>query len=232
MLNDRELLRAHVAALFTQDPIGHLIRVNLPGGKPAPRFFLGRTLQGSEWWYRHDLSEEVVRGLDAACALLSDARELEESATLAAPFLALLAATAPIQQVCSGPAFRFPTRLEASSSSIPITAANAEVLRPHLEAWSDDVARGETLHGVLAGGIAVSVCASVRHTPLADEAGVETASPFRGQGYAVPAVRAWAAAVRQAGRVPLYSTSWSNHASRALARKLGLIQFASDVHIT
>lgn len=232
MLNDRALLRAHVEALFTRDATGRLIRVNAPGGGPAPRFFLGRTRQGSEWWYRHDVPEEVVRGLDAASAMLPDDAELGESAALAAPFRTLLEHTAPIQDICSGLAFRFSDRLDVSPSILPITAGNADVLRPHLEAWCEDVARGQTLYGMLVGGVAVSVCASVRHTLIANEAGVETAAAFRGHGYAVPAVFAWAAAVRKAGRVPLYSTSWSNHASLALARKLGLIQFANDLHIT
>jgi hypothetical protein len=38
--------------------------------------------------------------------------------------------------------------------------------------------------------------------------------------------------VRQSGAVPLYSTSWSNEASRHLATKLELIHFGSDLHIT
>jgi mono/diheme cytochrome c family protein len=66
----------------------------------------------------------------------------------------------------------------------------------------------------------------------AHEAGVETAASCRGRGYAAPVVAAWARAVRDVGRVPLYSTSWRNEASRAVARKLGLVCFGSDLHIT
>jgi len=232
MLNNRALLRAHVDALFTQSPTGRLIAVNEPGGKAAPRFFLGRTPQGSESWYRNDLPNDIVKGLTAACSMVASGMDLGEPAQFAVPFVALLEQTAPIQTIWSGPAFRFPDRMEPSASIVAINSANAAVLRPHLGAWYEDAARGETLYGVMVGGVAVAVCASVRRTAMADEAGVETAPEFRGQGYAAPAVCAWAAAVRSAGREPLYSTSWRNTAALALARKLGLVQFASDLHIT
>jgi RimJ/RimL family protein N-acetyltransferase len=79
---------------------------------------------------------------------------------------------------------------------------------------------------------AVAVCGSVRITARAHEAGVETSLPHRGHGYAAQTTAAWAKAVRALGVEPLYSTSWDNAASRAVARKLGLIHFCNDLHLT
>lgn len=36
--------------------------------------------------------------------------------------------------------------------------------------------------------------------------------------------------MRELDRVPLYSTSWENRPSRALAKRLGLIEFGSPAH--
>jgi predicted GNAT family acetyltransferase len=63
---------------------------------------------------------------------------------------------------------------------------------------------------------------------MAAEAGVETDAAFRGLGFAARVTAAWALAIRASGRIPLYSTSWSNTASLAVARKLGLTQYATD----
>jgi predicted GNAT family acetyltransferase len=106
------------------------------------------------------------------------------------------------------------------------------VLSPSLEPWLDDVAAEVPMAGVVLDGHAVSVCCSVRISAAADEAGVETHADFRGRGYALAAVAAWSEAVRSLGRIPLYSTSWDNAASRQVAAKLGLIQYGSVVHIT
>ena len=48
-----------------------------------------------------------------------------------------------------------------------------------------------------------------------------------GSGLAVRAAAAWVSAVRASGRIPLYSTSWHNTASLAVARKLGLMIYAN-----
>jgi RimJ/RimL family protein N-acetyltransferase len=81
-------------------------------------------------------------------------------------------------------------------------------------------------------GRAVSVCRSVRITPAAHEAGVETLPRFRGRGYAPDVTAGWARLVRSAGAEPLYSTSWENNASRAVAKKLCLVQYAADFQLS
>jgi len=78
---------------------------------------------------------------------------------------------------------------------------------------------------------AVSLCFSARLTERAAEAGVQTLEAYRGRGYAPAAVIAWAHAIRATGQIPLYSTSWDNRASQAVARKLGLVQYGVDLSL-
>jgi RimJ/RimL family protein N-acetyltransferase len=229
---DLALMRMHIGALYTHDPAGRIVRVNEPGGTDAPRFFLGRTVEGIEWRVRHDVEPELVESLAAACGA-----ERSRAGSLSPPtdttrYLELLARFAPVQHTEAGPAYRFPSELRPGPDPIVVTSWNVEVLRPHLEAWLGDVGRCDPMLVCLHAGRAIAICASVRITDVAHEAGVETAPDFRGRGYATQVVSAWARAVRGMGRIPLYSTSWRNDASRAVARSLGLLQFGADLHIT
>jgi len=76
-------------------------------------------------------------------------------------------------------------------------------------------------------GAPISICFCSRVSEVAAEAGVETAPECRGRGFAGLATAAWAAAIQASGRTPIYSTSWSNGPSLAVARKLGLVACAS-----
>lgn len=129
-------------------------------------------------------------------------------------------------------------------------AAPLEPMRLHEEALytHDERSRIEAINGwdggapphiphrqpfvaVIEDGRAVAVCASVRITRAAHEAGVETVPRYRGRGHAVDAVAGWAEAVAKLGAVALYSTSWDNVASRRLAARLGLQVIGVDFHI-
>jgi hypothetical protein len=223
----------HVEALFTLDARGRLVTVNEPSGKPAPRFFLGRTAEGNGWWFRHDVSATTVRNLQALCrALPAGMAAGQPPDGFLAPFVAVLEREAPVTKIWQGPAFRFPDRLPESTQAVAISSANGDLLLPLLDSWHGDVERCQPMYAMVVGGLAVSLCASVRIAPAAHEAGVETAPEFRGLNYAGQAVAAWARAVRRLGARPLYSTSWSNAASRSVARKIGLIEFGVDYHVT
>ena len=78
----------------------------------------------------------------------------------------------------------------------------------------------------------MSVCRSVRITPAAHEAGVETLPAFRGRGYAPDVVAGWARVVQSLGAMPFYSTSWENTASQAVAKKRHLVPYGTDLHVT
>ena len=231
-MDHRELMRIHVEALFTRDNHGDIVRVNEPNGTVAPRFFLGRTTDGDMWWFRHDVAPDVRTELEAAIRHDNRQATALNSPIDPAPYEATLARYAPVERTEVGSAFSFPESLPQNAGATRVTDANAELLTLHLAPWLPDVRVSQPLFVVTCDGNAVSVCASVRQTSEAYEAGVETAVAYRRRGFAAPAVAAWAAAVREIGRVPLYSTSWQNTASQAVARKLALIQFGSDLHIT
>ena len=109
--------------------------------------------------------------------------------------------------------------------------ADATSLRPHYPYLADHLAELSPCAAVLRGGVAVTVCNSVRITLHACEAGLRTVPEARGHGHGPDAVRVWVAAVRGTGRIPLYSTSWDNVASRRVAAKVRAIQYAIDLSI-
>ena len=141
----------------------------------------------------------------------------------------MLAQDTPVQSVWEGPTYRFPRlgELPETPGTVLVTESNSNILLPHLEEWMEDIGEGRPVVAVFERGKAVSICSSVRMTGAAHEAGVETHPDFRGRGHATKAVAGWARAVREMGRIPLYSTSWKN----SVARKLGLVVYGATVHM-
>lgn|GEM_PF-437765 len=109
-----------------------------------------------------------------------------------------------------------------------MSQSNDYLLRDGLAPWRAEVPHQHPMVVAVQDGKAVSVCASVRKTATAHAAGVETLSEYRHQGHAAHAVIGWVMAVQHMGCIALYSTSWTNQASRRLAATGG--EGGSDAH--
>jgi RimJ/RimL family protein N-acetyltransferase len=140
---------------------------------------------------------------------------------------------APVAAEHRGPAYLLPEQLPHDDRAREVTAEKGSewlTAFPWLE---------EAFHALapvvvaFEAGQPAAVCHCPRgRTALAAEAGVETLEPFRGRGLATAAVACWARAVQRSGRLALYSTSWENAASRAVARRLAARPYGEDWHLT
>jgi RimJ/RimL family protein N-acetyltransferase len=223
----------HVRALFTHDARSRLLYVNETGGEvPAPRLFLGRTREGNLWRFRAELPETLVEELEALCVAEPVGQEFQRKPRHVEEYLRLLDSHAPVHRQWMGPAYHCTEYFEPSRPLLAVTETNAEMLRGGFEELAAELPDGRPFVALVEEGRAVSVCRSVRTTPAAHEAGVETLPAFRGKGYAQDVVAGWARFVHALGAVPLYSTSWENSASRAVAKRLRLHAFGADFHVT
>ncbi len=221
----------HVDALFRHDANGRIVIVNEPRGEPAPRFFFARSRAGNLWRLRHDLSEGTARRIDGLARAEPVDDELRAEPRNMEAFRALLGEDGELPLVDSGPAYRFPDQLPVPRGVTRLTLSDLHVLRSmatDLESTRREWPEREPRLAVIEDGVVVSIAYSARLTARAAEAGVETLEPYRGRGHATAVVAGWSHAVRATGRVALYSTSWDNLASQAVARKLGLIHYGTD----
>jgi hypothetical protein len=254
-LSDLELLELQIEALFTHDGAGRIGFVNEPGGDRAPRFFFGRTREGNLWRVRDDLPEGLVRRLGELVAGESVGEDLRAEPRQLAAFREVLGEHGAVESSYVGPAYRFPDEVPAPTIEVARLAyGDLHLLGRmgwNIHAEAEQFAAREPYLAVIADGAVVSVCFCARLTDRAAEAGLETLGAhrapagsttaatagletvdgYRGRGYGPAVTAAWARAIRDTGRVPLYSTSWDNLASQAVARKLGLVQYATDLSL-
>ena len=228
--SDLEMIRLQTEALFVHDANGKLLRINEPEINPAPRFFLGRSAGGNVWRTRFDLPDELVAELERLAADEPIVRDFRAAPQHEADYVALLEQHAPITGTNTGPAYALPA-LDPARDAVTITPENVSVLQTHFAWLVTTLADYVPVSAAVVDGVAVAVCFCSRITARVCEAGVFSEANSRGQGYATEAVRGWAAGVRATGKQPLYSTSWDNFASQAIARKLSAVQYGTDFSI-
>ncbi len=233
-VSDRELMKIQVEALFTQDENRHLRHINEPIGdrEPAPRFFIGYTNEGSICRFRHDLPDDVIAQLKEVTAAEPISVNSQRIPKNHRQFEDILQRHAPIERVWVGPAYRFPEHITPPTNVVRLSCEKAGLLKKGFAEMVPELNSSQPYLAIIEDSQAVSICRSVRVSSRAHEAGVDTRVGYRRRGYATSVVTAWALAVRALNCIPLYSTSWDNVASQSVARRLGLVQYGVDYHVT
>lgn len=227
-MQELELMRLHCDALYVQNDVLDIVCINDWLRRPAPVFWMGVTHGGIQWRFRDNVSSDIrvraERMIDQEphCVSAEQPRHHDAFRSL---FGMRSAIAGPTYWLSDMSAYRdHPTQR--------VSAANAYVLQgSELDAWIPDIPHQQPVFASLVRGRAVAVCASVRSTGAAHEAGVETLPHHRRAGHATAAVAAWARELLGAGIVPLYSTSWSNLASQRVASALGFEAFGWEYRI-
>ncbi|MFP6809367.1 MAG: hypothetical protein VB957_19600 [Pseudomonadales bacterium] len=222
-------------ALYRHDQQGHITATNEETCQPAPRFHLAKTEAGHVCRFRHDMPAQLAASLIELSS--SEPKSLTNLPKHEQEYIRLLKDHGKIENVWSGPTYWIPEDTQSgietseTTETIEITEKNASLLENGLHNWLPDIPHCRPLMTIVEDGQAVSICASVRTTALAHEAGLETLLAYRKQGHALSVVPAWANAVRTRGATPFYSTSWDNIASQRVAAKLNLKMYGVDFHV-
>lgn len=218
-----ERVKLHLETLFVLDAVGRIGSTREPRANSGPVFILVRSTDDCTWAIRTGVSEEVAGELNRLAREESPLSDLREDPLHADRYKSLLGG-----RVRSGPAFTFPQTIPQPPEVVLVE--DEQLLGRHFTGWfPGEMSAGRApVMAIMDDGYPVSVCFCARRSNVAAEAGVETASGFRGRGFGPRVTAAWTLAVRASGRIPLYSTDWSNEPSLALTRKLCLEVYAVD----
>ncbi len=187
---------------FVFDEDGRIVSTREPGPGRGPAFILVRGAESCAWAIHRDVAPEIAEELESLAREEPPISDLRTPPVHVERYVALVGG-----ELGSGPAFTFPEEI----TQLGETEIVDELwqLESHFTSWTaDEVPDASPIVAVFEGAHAVSVC------------------------FCATRAAAWALAMRASGRTPLYSTSWSNDASRAVARKLGLIPYATTWNLS
>jgi hypothetical protein len=140
---------------------------------------------------------------------------------------------APVKAEYRGPAYVLPDPLPDDPRAREVSADESSVWSEAFPWLADEFEAVAPVVIAFEAGQPAAICHSPRGcTAAAAEAGVETLEPFRDRGLATAAVACWARIIQRSGRLALYSTSWQNAASRAIARRLSARLYGENWHVS
>ncbi len=241
-MSDLEWMELHLRCLYHHDGNDRIVRTRQPNGWPSPLFHLGRTSLGNLWRFRDDLEPAAIRELARLAGKEGPLPEGHPPPERMEAIRSVLRSVAELVVEWRGPAFRFPSEIQAANPGpgplevVAVTAENQTLLEEPFADTIPELAERQPCIAAVEGGRAVSMCYAARPLEVKGcepcrvaEAGVETLPVYRGRGLGPRVVSAWGRAVREQGGEPVYSTSWDNKASCAVARKLGLVFYGEDL---
>jgi RimJ/RimL family protein N-acetyltransferase len=225
MLSDIKLMEYHLNVLFKHDSNNRMTLVNEPPYDAAPKIFIGVTKLSNLVRFSNFLDNSMIEKLDLI---------LEGNiGTNLVEVIKMFCNEHQFHHFWIGPAYVFPNINEkVRQNVIQVNYENKEMIKRYFPYTYEELDTKHPCFVKVVDNMPVSICCSARNTSKAAEASVFTFEDYRGRGYSTDVTLAWAAEVQKQGRIPLYSTSWDNFASQSLARKLNLIQFGTDIHIS
>ena len=211
---------------YVFDEDGRIVSTREPSPGRGPAFILVRGAMGCAWAIHASVEPVIAEEVESLAREEPPISDLRTPPVHSKRYVSLVGG-----ELRSGPAFTFPEEVAQHGDTEIVD--DLRQLEFHFTGWTaDEIPDASPIVAVLEDGHAVSVCFCARRAGFAAEAGLETAPPFRGLGLGPRVAAAWALAMRASGRTPLYSTAWSNAASLAVARKLGLIPYAATWNLS
>ena len=186
---------------------GLLIRIPGPDPDDIARVCVFRHEHGYVLYFRQDLPlafRERVQALGPHTAFSNPGA-----------IKAILDEHSPCDQVFAGQTYQFPDTLDPGM--YPDVIRLTEKDRPGARAPD------RAVFAIVRDGWIVSTCTSARESAQAAEAYVYTLAEYRRHGFARQVTAAWAMHIRDRGKIPLYSHTWENVASRGVAQRLNLL---------
>ena len=228
-----DTLNLHISALYTHDKRGDIVGINQWDGGTVPLFHYAWCASGYELRFRHDLPTHLRTALTEQVSKEDLNRDCSSGPVHASTYQSLVSEHARIKNIWHGLAYWRQTAVPLSRQRTRLLhPGDEELLCDDLEAWRPDLGQRDPFVVAHNTEQAISVCASVRITEHAHEAGVETMHAYRRGGYGDAAVRRWTNEVLSLGAVPIYSTSKDNLASQRLANRVGYELIGYDYYIT
>ena len=211
----------YLQTAFVLNNDGFITSTREPNPSRGPAFVLVRSKKRCSWAVRVDIPKLISNELRDLAGDEPPVLDVRDPPTNADRYMSLVGG-----RIDSGPAYMFPHTITQSADIVLVD--NLQLLACNFRGWNASEIPGRSpILAILEDGHAVSICFCARSSNFAVEAGLDTAAAFRGRGFGPRVTAGWALAIRASGRIPLYSTSWANNASLAVARKLGLMAYAS-----